>query len=568
MELDIISLRKKQRIRYLALLSIVILFISATVIGLIYFLPDPQVEKDDEGGEITEETDETIVCFSNDVDEALQEKLRDVIKTKVSTAQFQLSSDVSDCDIAVVRNLNVDSRFIPLWSKTYILTARKGVDAPEIVKGSFEDGIQSQSIGGMNIIWSSETDSFIKSRFNTISGQQYTTDLKVIERMHSADEIGIIPFNLYQESLDFVAIESNSPHNKDYDENSYPLVDRYWLYNSSEEIITNDEIVSATTEQLGGSNYDSSKLHDILFTGSSALYSIYASQTQPTGGQYVSPDLQNLLSISDLHIAHEDSAYFDSCTYSLGNSYICGKPEQLDLYRQLGVDAIGVSGNNILDYGRDSYSQYLGELNSLEIQYFGGGGNSTEAIKPTYLQMGDQKVAVIGFNLATPITYYATAGLPGRANPNYALGDARYVRESIADAKDEGAEVVIVQYNWADKSCAASTVCTSQIERIYAQVALDSGADIVLGIAPENLGEIEEYKEKKIFYSLGKFAYEGSLDGQLHGVLLRVTYYDGLYFGFELLPLTRSAGILSVSEDRQLLQPIYSEELINQLASK
>ena len=44
--------------------------------------------------------------------------------------------------------------------------------------------------------------------------------------------------------------------------------------------------------------------------------------------------------------------------------------------------------------------------------------------------------------------------------------------------------------------------------RQWAYQFIDSGADAVIGAHPHIIGDIEEYNGKKIFYSLGNFAFD------------------------------------------------------------
>ena len=44
--------------------------------------------------------------------------------------------------------------------------------------------------------------------------------------------------------------------------------------------------------------------------------------------------------------------------------------------------------------------------------------------------------------------------------------------------------------------------------REWAYAFVDSGADIVVGAHTHIIGDIEEYKGKRIYYSLGNFAFD------------------------------------------------------------
>ena len=72
----------------------------------------------------------------------------------------------------------------------------------------------------------------------------------------------------------------------------------------------------------------------------------------------------------------------------------------------------------------------------------------------------------------------------------------------------------------------------------FAHLAIDSGADVVIGHHPHWIQTIEIYKNKPIFYSLGNFVFdqEWSLDTK-EGLIVQLTFNSSQLTKAELVPV-------------------------------
>ncbi len=60
-------------------------------------------------------------------------------------------------------------------------------------------------------------------------------------------------------------------------------------------------------------------------------------------------------------------------------------------------------------------------------------------------------------------------------------------------------------------------------QKLFAHLAIDSGADLIVGHHPHVVQEVEHYKEGYIAYSLGNFVFDqGFSKGTMNGLLLKV----------------------------------------------
>ena len=80
------------------------------------------------------------------------------------------------------------------------------------------------------------------------------------------------------------------------------------------------------------------------------------------------------------------------------------------------------------------------------------------------------------------------------------------VRETIASLKEQGAQVIVAAFHWGSEN--ANYPDETQVA--LAHIAVDCGADLVVGHHPHVLQGIEKYKGKYIAYSLGNLCFGGN----------------------------------------------------------
>jgi hypothetical protein len=111
------------------------------------------------------------------------------------------------------------------------------------------------------------------------------------------------------------------------------------------------------------------------------------------------------------------------------------------------------------------------------------------------------RIAVLGFDIFLPRSFEALDDRPGTA-----WGEPDYIVADIKRAKDfYRADVVITYPHWGWEG--EKTASQNQVQ--LAHLMIDSGADAVVGGHPHVTQNIENYKDKPIFYSLGNFIFDG-----------------------------------------------------------
>lgn len=163
-------------------------------------------------------------------------------------------------------------------------------------------------------------------------------------------------------------------------------------------------------------------------------------------------------------------------------------------------NAVSLANNHSGDYGPDAFAKMLDLLDQSGIRYFGGGENLRAAHEPVLFDVKGKRIAILAYNLFFPRSFEALEDRPGLA-----WGEDDYVRAGIKRAREvHKADIVITYPHWGwenEKIASANQVA-------LARLMIDSGADAVIGGHPHVTQNVETYKGKKIFYSLGNFVFD------------------------------------------------------------
>ena len=167
-------------------------------------------------------------------------------------------------------------------------------------------------------------------------------------------------------------------------------------------------------------------------------------------------------------------------------------------------DALALANNHSGDYGPLAFREMLGLLDQKGIAYFGGGRTLAEAHRPLMIERKGLRIALLSYNEFFPRSFEADVDKPG-----IAWSEDEQVRLDIGTARTTyGADLVIpfMHWGWEHERTA------SQRQRQLARLMVDAGADAVVGGHPHVTQDVEQYRGKPIFYSLGNFLFDSFSD--------------------------------------------------------
>ncbi|MBU4489444.1 MAG: CapA family protein, partial [Actinobacteria bacterium] len=193
------------------------------------------------------------------------------------------------------------------------------------------------------------------------------------------------------------------------------------------------------------------------------------------------------------------------CTMSSSGEPVPGKtftfrgdPAALPYMRDAGVDVVSQANNHARDYGATSLVDALGYLDDYGIAHCGAGADYEGAHVPAYLDANGLRIAFLAYDEIGYLGWYAEPGYPGVADAT----DTGKLAADIKAAKQD-ADLVVVSFHWGtEKKYTPDSDQTS-----FAHLAVDCGADLVLGHHPHVVQGFEFYNEKLIANSLGNFVF-------------------------------------------------------------
>jgi poly-gamma-glutamate synthesis protein (capsule biosynthesis protein) len=197
-------------------------------------------------------------------------------------------------------------------------------------------------------------------------------------------------------------------------------------------------------------------------------------------------------------------------------------PIAVEALRRAGVDCVTLANNHVLDYEEEALLEMLGLLRQGGIAFTGAGHDLDEAGRPALLEASELRVGVLAFTDNEP----GWAARPDAPGTNYipialeerALGP---VRESIARAREAGAELVVFTIHWGPNMVQRPT----PLFRDFAHAVIDLGADVFFGHSAHIFQGIELHEGRPIIYDAGDFVDDYIVDTELRndwGLLFRL----------------------------------------------
>ena len=247
---------------------------------------------------------------------------------------------------------------------------------------------------------------------------------------------------------------------------------------SQEETTTPEptaEPVSITVSMVG----DCTRGTDVNFDQSTSFDAFYQMKNDPG---YFFQNVKDIFNADDLTVANMEGTLTTSNDRQQKTFAFKGNPSYTEILTQGGVEATNLANNHSHDYGDQSYEDTIQYLEAAGITTFGYDRTAVMDVKGI-------KVGLIGI-------YELKDG----------LGRQQQVIDTIQEVKDQGAQVIIVSFHWGTEK----SNIPDDIQKTLAHLAIDQGADLVVGHHPHVLQGIEKYQGKNIVYSLGNFCFGGN----------------------------------------------------------
>jgi len=185
-----------------------------------------------------------------------------------------------------------------------------------------------------------------------------------------------------------------------------------------------------------------------------------------------------------------------------------------------GIDIVSVANNHSFDFGPSAFEDSLNNLRNAGIQDAGGGFNYDEAYSPIIFTVKGKKVAFIAFTIIGSPLWRATKGEDESSGESgIAWLTVEDLESSIYQARDNEADIIVVSMHFGSEY----HTLPNQEQEEFAHLAIDRGADFVIGHHPHVMQPVMVYAGKYIAYSLGNFVFDQKNEDTHKGFLLEAT---------------------------------------------
>lgn len=244
---------------------------------------------------------------------------------------------------------------------------------------------------------------------------------------------------------------------------------------------------------------------------------------------------------------------------------LVAQPETVTALTQSGIDLVSISGNHFGDALRDGMEETFLTLEQNHIIYIGAGRNKNDSFTPKIIEKNGTRYGFLSFVNIMPDSYGAGEDYAGSAWVDFnSIDDQNLIIDSIQQARTKS-DIVIVGFHWGTEY----TPHPTQTQQEIAHLAIDNGADMIIGTHPHVVQADEVYKDKYINYSLGNFIMDQMWSEETQeGVLLYIYTLDDKIISYNLVPTHvvdySQVKILSKEEGRNILERIWQagKELI------
>ncbi len=272
----------------------------------------------------------------------------------------------------------------------------------------------------------------------------------------------------------------------------------------------------------------------LLFTGVIVpARCVQAAIDERNDADYVYDEVRELISGADLAIGTLNTTLSDypahtGCVFTY---LLVSDSRSAYAMERAGFDAMSVATNHIKNCGMSNcgdraFLETLENLRLANILPVGAGENLAEAVQPLVVTVQGVRFGIVSLGEIESTTF------AGEDTPGIAVLTEDSLRQAIEAAR-EVSDVVIAMPHWGPEE----SHVPNYNQRALAQVAVDAGADLVVGNHTHVVQAVQTIQGVDVFYGLGNFVFDQDWDlAHQQGVILVVSFQGTQYLGYELIP--------------------------------
>ncbi len=221
----------------------------------------------------------------------------------------------------------------------------------------------------------------------------------------------------------------------------------------------------------------------------------------------------DVLSAADITVINLETPLLSSCTPTIDGMVFCGDARAAEGLTYAGIDIATLGNNHVGNYFEAGIEETKRVLTQAGILPVSG--------SVVYTTVKGTRFAFLSYNDI------------GHEEPGVPWADEVIIARDIKEAENN-ADVVIVAYHWGTEYVTQP----GARQRELAHMAVDSGADVVLGNHPHWIEPVELYKDAFIIYAHGNFVFDQEWSEETkRGVVGKYVFYDNKLIDVQYLPV-------------------------------
>ena len=262
---------------------------------------------------------------------------------------------------------------------------------------------------------------------------------------------------------------------------------------------------------------DPSRIRTVIATGDVIPARYTDVQIRNRGDDFLWPVAQTsaITAAADLTVINLEAPIIEGCPYHDSGFTFCGRPGIIGAFQQGGVDVVTIENNHIGNYGFGGITETKRHLDAAGLRW-------ANRETPAIVDVRGMKFGFLAFNAVGETI------------------DRPAMQAKIAALRPE-VDVLSVAYHWGAEYVSVPTVGAGIAEDDPVEIgrlAVDAGADFVIGNHPHWVQGVELYKGKYVAYAHGNFIFDQMWSYETRvGVVGKYTFYDTQLVRVEYIPV-------------------------------
>jgi len=268
---------------------------------------------------------------------------------------------------------------------------------------------------------------------------------------------------------------------------------------------------------LSALRLDPSRLRTLIATGDviPARHTDVVIRSRGDDFLYPVAATKEITAAADLTVINLEAPLIEGCPYHDSGFTLCGRPGFTAALQAAGVDLATLENNHIGNYGLEGIYETEDVLAAAGIDH-------ADRITPAIKDVRGLKFGFLAFN-----------GVGETFNRAKVTAQIKALRPQV--------DVLAVAFHWGAEyvslpQTAAGVADDDPVE--IAHLAVDAGADLIVGNHPHWVQAVELYRGKFIAYAHGNFIFDQMWSYETRvGVIGRYTFYDDVLVKVEFIPV-------------------------------